>query len=108
MNELVQSFFANGFDSDIQECVILYLETIKSIVLECEKEELLAVYLIDHINNTTYNIESIRSKCTAIKQIHLFSTFSQQDPTIVPDSSPVKETSDIFTEEYYMQPTVRP
>lgn len=71
MHEIIKAFFTGGYDTDVQQCVLSFLQTVLEAIDTIEEENLLLVYMIDDINNTTYHIEAIKQLCTVIKQQQL-------------------------------------
>lgn len=72
MNEIVKSFFSCGHDEKVQECVLLFLETVLLSLTTIEQEHLNIAYVLDDINETIYHNEEIRKMCRTIKQQYLF------------------------------------
>lgn len=77
MNEIIKSFFACGHDEKVQECVLLFLETILLSLTTIEQEHLNLAYVIDDINETTYHIDEIKKMCRTIKQQYLFKLLAE-------------------------------
>lgn len=112
MNNLIKAFFTEGYNIEIQECVLIYLDTVKDSLSKIDVENVMFVYMIDDINNSTYHIESIKQKCTIIKQQYLFKTLSTEDAQVLkePKESRSEEKEEVFAffkkydEDDFVQP----